>query len=38
VGLGLAIARGFVEAQGGSISANSHPQTGTTFTVQLPKL
>lgn len=36
VGLGLAIARGLVEAQGGVIEAASGPQGGAVFTVRLP--
>jgi signal transduction histidine kinase len=35
-GLGLAIARQFVQAQGGRISATSQPGHGTTITVELP--
>jgi two-component system sensor histidine kinase KdpD len=35
-GLGLAIARGFVEANGGRIRAESLPGQGATFTIQLP--
>lgn len=35
-GLGLAIARGFVEANGGRIRAESLPGQGTTFTIQIP--
>lgn len=34
-GLGLTIARGFIEAHGGSIMAASTPQDGTTFTFTL---
>ncbi|MBI5666928.1 MAG: HAMP domain-containing histidine kinase [Chloroflexi bacterium] len=36
VGLGLAIARGFVEAHGGTISVRSQPEQGTTFQFTLP--
>jgi two-component system sensor histidine kinase BaeS len=36
VGLGLAIARGLVEAQGGVIEAAESPQGGAVFTVRLP--
>ncbi|MBS1636989.1 MAG: HAMP domain-containing protein [Bacteroidetes bacterium] len=35
-GLGLAIAREFITAQNGIISLKSNPETGTTFTFQLP--
>lgn len=35
VGLGLAICRGIIEAQGGSISVDSPPEGGTTVTVRL---
>jgi signal transduction histidine kinase len=34
--LGLAIVKGFVEANGGSISVRSLPGQGTTFYVLLP--
>jgi signal transduction histidine kinase len=36
VGLGLAIARGLVEAQGGEIDAANKPAGGAVFTVRLP--
>jgi two-component system sensor histidine kinase BaeS len=36
VGLGLAIARGLVEAQGGVIEAAGSPEGGAVFTVRLP--
>jgi two-component system sensor histidine kinase KdpD len=35
-GLGLAIARGFVEASGGRVWVESLPHQGTTFVVELP--
>ncbi|RYD45752.1 MAG: HAMP domain-containing histidine kinase, partial [Verrucomicrobiaceae bacterium] len=35
-GLGLAICRGLVEAEGGSISVESQVEQGTSFTVRLP--
>ena len=34
-GLGLAIARTITESHGGTITAQSTPQTGTVFTVEL---
>jgi signal transduction histidine kinase len=37
LGLGLAIAKALVEAQGGTISVDSHVDTGSTFAVALPK-
>jgi two-component system sensor histidine kinase KdpD len=36
MGLGLAICRGFVEANGGRIWAESHPGQGATFVISLP--
>jgi len=36
VGLGLAVARGFVEAMGGSIAAMDTPGGGLTMRVSLP--
>ncbi len=37
-GLGLSIAREIIQAHGGSITASSKPEAGTTFTVTLPLL
>ena len=37
IGVGLAITREFVELHGGSISVDSVPGEGTTFTITLPK-
>ena len=36
IGLGLAVSRGFVQANGGVISAESRPGAGTTMSVSLP--
>ncbi|MBY0371099.1 DUF4118 domain-containing protein [bacterium] len=36
VGLGLSIAKGFVEAQGGKLFAANHPDGGALFTLELP--
>jgi two-component system sensor histidine kinase KdpD len=36
LGLGLSIAQGFIEAQGGHIEAANHPEGGAMFTVILP--
>jgi len=36
-GLGLTIAKGFVEAQGGSITVENRPGGGATFTIRLPQ-
>ena len=35
-GLGLAIARSIIEAQGGTIEVASIPEQGTTFTIWVP--
>ena len=35
-GLGLAIVRGFVEANGGRVQAESVPGQGTVFAIELP--
>ena len=36
VGLGLAVARGFVEAMGGTLTASDTPGGGLTMCVELP--
>jgi two-component system sensor histidine kinase KdpD len=38
VGLGLAIARGFMQAQGGEITACNNPEGGACFTIYLPEI
>ena len=37
VGLGLAVTKGFIESQGGSIEASNHPDGGAMFTLHLPR-
>jgi two-component system sensor histidine kinase KdpD len=37
VGLGLAVARGFVEAMGGDLTAEDTPGGGTTMVLSLPE-
>lgn len=36
-GIGLALARGVAEAHGGSITVDSSPERGTTFTIDIPQ-
>jgi two-component system sensor histidine kinase KdpD len=36
VGLGLSIVKGFVEAQGGKVSAANHPDGGAVFSIRMP--
>jgi signal transduction histidine kinase len=36
IGLGLAVSRGLVQANGGGITADSSPGAGTTMSVSLP--
>jgi len=38
LGFGLAIVRGIVEAHGGTVSAESKPNKGSTFTIRLPRV
>jgi two-component system sensor histidine kinase KdpD len=35
-GLGLAITHGFVQAQGGTVVARTHPEGGAEFTIRIP--
>ena len=37
LGLGLAVTKGFIESQGGSIEASNHPNGGALFTLHLPR-
>jgi two-component system sensor histidine kinase KdpD len=36
IGLGLSIAKGFIELQGGTITATNHPEGGAVFKVTMP--
>ena len=38
LGLGLSIVRGFMEAQGGEVTAESRPEGGSRFTLSLPRV
>jgi signal transduction histidine kinase len=38
LGLGLSLVRAYVEAQGGTVSVQSRPGQGSTFTIRLPNL
>ena len=38
IGLGLSLVRAYVEAQGGTVTVETKPGAGSTFTIHLPNL